>query len=288
MKKLNWRFIGIVFLWGLGIAVVISSLAFTEVQQHQVNCRSINISVDHEDENYFINERQLRSILLSTGDSLIGSRISALPLSLLELLVRNNKYVSDADVSIDIAGNLQLNVKQRQPLLRIVNSNNQSYYLDNRGFKMPLSDLYSARVLVANGSIQEGYDLQNDKTETQLLRDLFFAAQVISKNEFWEAQTEQIYVEANSDLVLIPRMGDFKILLGDTSSFEKKLENLEVFYKKALPKVGWDVYSKISVKYRGQVICTRKDAEMMVLPQRPDTLVQAADSLIKLNIEQKN
>jgi cell division protein FtsQ len=288
MKKMNWRFIGIVFLWGLGIAVVISSLAFTEVQQRQVNCRSISISVDHDDENYFINESQLRSILFSAGDSLIGTRINKLPLSLLELLVRNNKYVSDADVSVDIAGNLSLSVQQRRPLLRVVNSNNQSYYLDSRGFKMPLSDLYSARVLVANGAIAEGYDLQNDKAETQLLRDLFFTAQVISKNEFWDAQTEQMYVEANNDIVLIPRMGDFKILLGDTSRLEQKLNNLEVFYKKALPKVGWDVYSKISVKYRGQVICTRKDAQMMVLPQRPDTLVQVADSLIKLNIEQNN
>jgi len=40
---------------------------------------------------------------------------------------------------------------------------------------------------------------------------------------------------------------------------EDKLTRLKLFYQKALPKVGWEKYSSINVKYRKQIICTKKE-----------------------------
>ena len=46
---------------------------------------------------------------------------------------------------------------------------------------------------------------------------------------------------------------------GDTlADFEKKLENLKLFYEKAIPKVGWEKYSIINLKYKNQIVCTKK------------------------------
>jgi cell division protein FtsQ len=38
-----------------------------------------------------------------------------------------------------------------------------------------------------------------------------------------------------------------------------KLENLKLFYQKALPKVGWERYSSINLKYKNQIVCTIKE-----------------------------
>ena len=104
MKKINWKLIGIVSLWVIGVSAVITSLAFTEIRQQRVLCKKIEININRDDENYFINKQDVYKILYSAGDSLIGTRIERIPVSLLERLIRMNKYVEDADVFIDIKG----------------------------------------------------------------------------------------------------------------------------------------------------------------------------------------
>ena len=51
---------------------------------------------------------------------------------------------------------------------------------------------------------------------------------------------------------------------------KEKLEKLKVFYKEGLTKVGWDKYSVINLKYKGQVVCERKTAEAAVKPKKKE------------------
>lgn len=278
MKKINWKLIGIVSLWIIGLSATVVSLAFTEVRQQRVLCKKIDININRDDENYFISKQDVLKILYSTGDSLIGTPIERIPLSLLERLLKLNKYVENADVFIDIKGKLQVNLTQRKPVLRIMNTNMQSYYLDEKGGKMPLSSLYSANVLVANGAIDELYDGLNDSVKSNLVRSLFYLGNVIRADKFWTAQVEQIYIEPNQDIVLIPRLGDHKIVFGDTSNTLEKLNNLLVFYQKAMPKVGWQTYHTINVKFKGQLVCSRRDKAELPIINLNDSLALKVDS----------
>lgn len=279
MKRFNWKLIGIVSLWIIGLGAVVTSLAFTEVRQQHVLCKKIEININREDENYFINKQDVLKILYSTGDSLVGTPIQRIPVSLLERLIKLNKYVEDADIFIDIKGKLQVNVHQRKPMLRIMNSASQSFYIDEKGGKMPLSPLYTADVLIANGSIAEYYDGKNDSVNSAILKSLFYLSNVIRADKFWSAQVEQIFIEPNQDIVLIPRVGDHKIIFGDTSNATEKFENLIVFYQKALPKVGWETYHTINVKFKGQIVCSRRDKAELPMITLNDSLRSTVDSV---------
>jgi cell division protein FtsQ len=287
MNKTNWKFIGIISLWVIGLSVTLVSLAFTEVRLQRVLCKKIEININREDENYFIGKQDVLKILYSTGDSLIGTPVQKIPLSLLERLLKLNKYVANADVFIDIKGNLQVNLTQRKPVLRIMNANMQSYYLDEKGEKMPISSLYSANVLVVNGAINEQYDGLNDIVQSNLVRSLFYLGNVIRDDKFWAAQVEQIYVEQNQDIVLIPRLGDHKIVFGDTSNTYEKLSNLLVFYQKAMPKVGWQTYHTINVKFKGQLVCSRRDKVELPILNLNDSLTLRVDSTKKIVEDKK-
>jgi cell division protein FtsQ len=287
MKKINWKLIGIVSLWVIGLSATLVSLAFTEVRQQSVLCKKIEININREDENYFINKQDVLKILFSPGDSLIGTPIHRIPVSLLERLLKLNKYVDDADVFIDIKGKLQVNIVQRKPMLRIMNEVQQSYYIDEKGGKMPLSSLYSANVLVANGSIKEQYNGINDSISTALARTLFYLGNVIRADKFWNAQIEQIYIEPNQDIVLIPRLGDHKIIFGDTSNANEKFENLLVFYQKAMPKVGWQTYHTINVKFKGQLVCSRRDKAELPVITLNDSLKVNTDSVLNKIADKK-
>ena len=72
-----------------------------------------------------------------------------------------------------------------------------------------------------------------------------------------QIQREQIHVQANGKLEIIPRVGKHTILLGEPKDFKKKLEKLKVFYEKGISQVGWNKYSEISLEYNDQIICTK-------------------------------
>jgi cell division protein FtsQ len=98
-----------------------------------------------------------------------------------------------------------------------------------------------------------------DTLHTDIAKELFKTADFISKDSLWSAQIAQIYVNQDHELELIPRVGTNRILLGNADSLESKFYNLLVFYKQALPQVGWDRYKIINIKFANQVVGVKSD-----------------------------
>jgi cell division protein FtsQ len=106
-------------------------------------------------------------------------------------------------------------VKQRNPIVRI-NGQKDNFYMDENGVFMPLSDKYTARVIVVSGYIFEPYaygearllSRKNDEDTLYFpniapykysLKDtLFTLAKFINASDFWKAEIEQVYVTQNS------------------------------------------------------------------------------------------
>ena len=130
MKNIPWKKIGITLLWVLGIATIGLSLAFTEIKQHDLKCKKITINVNKSDENYFINKQDISAIIQFGGDSLLNKYVNKINVKRLEKLIEANKYISNAEVFIDLNGELFVNVQQRKPLLRIFTADQHSFYLD--------------------------------------------------------------------------------------------------------------------------------------------------------------
>jgi cell division protein FtsQ len=64
-------------------------------------------------------------------------------------------------------------------------------------------------------------------------------------------------VNEHQELELIPRVGNHRVLLGDTIDLQDKFRRLMIFYKEGLSKTGWNNYSVINLKFRNQVVCTK-------------------------------
>jgi len=115
--------------------------------------------------------------------------------------------------------------------------------------------------LVANGTIMENFSGRIDTLHTQLAVDLYKTAEFIKKDSLWDAQIEQIFVNEQKDIELIPRVGNQRIILGNADSLEVKMSNLMAFYKQAMPKVGWERYTTINIKYTNQVVCVKNELD---------------------------
>jgi cell division protein FtsQ len=112
-------------------------------------------------------------------------------------------------------------------------------------------------VLVATGNIPP-YSPDFLKRKKYLLKDIFDLGTKIAANDFLNPLVEQVFVNKEGEMILVPKVGNQKILIGNIENIEDKLYRLEQFYKKALPFEGWDKYSLINLKFKNQIICKKR------------------------------
>lgn len=256
LRNIQWRQVGYFFLALValvGIGMLMSLV--TKKDQIQV-CSGLNVIVEGKET--FIDQKDISTMIQEKFGSVIGKSLSDIPLHGIELELKKSPYVSHADVHVEIDGNMQVVVKQREVILRVINQHNQQYYVDAKGNKIPVTLKYVPHVLVATGNIKEGYKKPLDPIESKLVKDLVRIVEETKDNELWSNQIVQLFVNDIGDIEIVPRVGAQQLTLGNADSLHNKLERLTNFYTHILPKVGTEAYNKVNVKYGGQIICERK------------------------------
>jgi len=274
LKNMNWKSILLSLVWVLSLGGLVLLMSFIEVKKASQKCKDLKVILPGR--NNFIERNEVDRILMEASGALIGVDLDKINIHQLETSLKNNPFIEFAKVYADMDGVIHVELRQRQPILRIINRANVQFYIDEKGYKMPLSESYTANVLVANGLIDEDFSGQIDTLNTQLAKDLYRMAQFIKADTLWDNQIEQVYVGVKGDIEMVPRVGNHKIIIGDTDSLETKFKNLLVFYKKAIPKVGWDTYKTINLKYANQVIGSKNETNKKKL--MADTVSATVDS----------
>jgi len=226
--------------------IAFASYAFKDIRRTDV-CKSVQIVVMDSLEKHFVTEQDLSSLLKRENLYPINKPMSEINTHAIEECLLKNELIATAEVYKTPSGKIKLAVKQKIPVLRVM-SVKGNYYVDNNGTVMPISYRYAAHVPIASGYIEK----------EQAVTDLYKFALFLQGNKFWNAQIEQIYISQDGEVELIPRIGNHRIVLGRFDDYQKKLENLRLFYDKVIQKMGWEKYSIINLKYRNQIVCTKK------------------------------
>ncbi|MHA4894707.1 cell division protein FtsQ/DivIB [Pedobacter sp. PWIIR3] len=266
-KRINWRAVFKGFAWIVCLSGVIVLMSFVSVKQKSMACKDIKILIPGADN--FIEREEVDAILNQSQGRLIGRNLEDINLEEIEKSIKSNPYIAFATVYADMDGVINIEIQQRQPILRVINSNDQDYYIDRDGLKMPVSGNFTANVLVANGKIMEHFSGKVDTLITKLAADLYKTALYIKSDTVWDSQIEQLYVNDKNDIELVPRVGIQRIILGSADSLDVKMKNLLAFYKQAMPKVGWDTYKSINVKYTNQIVCEKNKVDSTALAAAP-------------------
>jgi len=251
-KKPIWRIILLSCIWFISLGGLVVLMSFIEVKKAGVVCKDVKIYIPGSQ--YFIDKKEVESILQLSSFTLVGRRIDGINMHQLENRLKANPFVEFAKVYADMDGVLMIEIEQREPIMRVMNQNDQDFYIDKNGLKIPLSANFTSRVLAVNGFIEEPFGNKVDTLHTALARDLFKTVSYIRNDSLWDAQIGQIYVNQGHEIELIPRVGNQRILLGNADSLDLKFKNLMAFYKQALPQVGWDAYKVINIKYANQIV----------------------------------
>jgi len=270
MKKINLKKIIVFVLWIIGISSFAVLLGFVNAEQKEVVGKSINVIVTNESENSFIDENIVGSYLNDRKDFVINQKLKDIRVVEIENALNAHPAIEKADVSVDINGRAEIKVTQRKPVVRIMNTQGESYYIDSNGKLMPLSDNYSARVPFANGLIIEGYSsfynysinkIEEDTILNKLcvIDNVFRVAEYVEKDSLLNSMIQQIHVNAKKEIELYATIGNHKIVFGNSDDISEKFKKLKMFYKDGLNSIdAWNKYSIINLKYKNQVVCTKK------------------------------
>ena len=246
--------IAITIMWCVLVSGLFFCLAFVNNMEEKLVCKKITIKNEPLGIGFFTNESVLNTIENYDGNKLVGKRINEINTAKLEQLLIKQSHIENAKVYSDLSGNIFIKTNQRIPLLRIIRYDGSEYYIDKKGIKMPLSNEFTARVLIANGNIFERYK-KEDSLYSYVGEQLYNLATIVDKHAFWKAQIHQIFVTTESEFILVPNIGKHVILFGSAEDAELKLEKLFIFYKEGLNRVGWNKYKSIDLRFKGQVVC---------------------------------
>ena len=153
MKKINFKLILNIALWVLGIAGLVSSLAFVNASEKNIKGKSVTVTIEQDDDNSFIDEDDILKFLKDRNDTLINQSMKDINVYKLEKALNTHPSIASSEVAVTVSGDVNINIKQRKPVVRIMNTHGESFYIDNKATIMPLADHYTARVLVVNGFI---------------------------------------------------------------------------------------------------------------------------------------
>ncbi len=250
LKRVGW----------LGLILLMASLIISAVARKGASSVSgLSVTIEPLPGGHLLVDEKdvLLTIDRSFGFELPGKPVAGTDVGRLEKVLEEDPFILDANVYIDARNEINIEVVQREPVLRIMDNNGLNYYLDESGLKMPLSNHFTARVLVATGNIPPHVpDFLERKRHT--LKDLFELAGKLRADPFFDPLIDQVHVSNQREFTLIPKVGDQKIILGPYEHIDEKLRNLKVFYQEGIAYEGWQKYRTINLQYRGQVVCKRR------------------------------
>lgn len=219
-------------------------------------CKDYSVSIKAPNNNFFIDEKDVASLLIkATGGKIKGQSVSAFDLHKLEKMLEQNTWISDAELYFDSRDVLHVAVNEKEPVGRIFTTGGHSFYIDQSGNKMPLSDKISARVPVFTDFPEVK---KSDVKDSILLEQVTATAIFINENPFWSAQVAQVDIADDGSLEMIPLVGDQVIRLGKGENIAQKFHRLYIFYQQVLSKTGFEKFKTIDVQFDGQVVASRQ------------------------------
>lgn len=255
-----------IIVWTSVLAYILFTAGFAAKKAGEVECSTIEISLA-DTLNPLVSNNDILHLLENKRIEVYGKPLNQInKYQIASNIASNIPFIKRVGVYPSYDGSLNIYLVLREPLIRVINKYQRSFYIDTEGYVMPLSRNFTARVLVATGEFHESApsglalpldSVYHNKSRRQPLKEVLSIVRFINEDEFLKAQIEQIHYQ-DGDFLLIPKVGMHYIVLGDAENIVDKFFRLKAFYYKGFNNLGWQKYKVVNLKYSNQVICVKR------------------------------
>lgn len=252
-----------ILIWIAVSVALIFLLSFAEANHRQTICNDICISIDCNETDTLILPGKILGAITRNCDTIIGKPIHTINIRAVGSSLSKFPCIANCNTYTDMEGRLNVHIKQRKPVMRIITKDQKSYYVDGKGIVFPADTQGAARVMIINGnipaiSIPAGTFVSMDSLAPQgTFQAIREVTGEIMNRELLKALIEQIYITNNNEFEFIPKIGRQVIEFGLPERTEQKLDYLVAFYREGIPKAGWNTYKTINLTYNHQIVCSK-------------------------------
>ena len=236
-------------------ALVLLGFSWTRSSAHQ--CTQFNVKITGDGLSHFVTEQDAREHILDLGDPIIGTRMADLDVARMEQEIASSPYVKEVMAYKTVDQKVEVVITQRKPILRLIDVQGYSAYLDEDGKIMDTSTEYTERCIPLTGAFLMN-EIQSKLAHDSVYDGLMEMARYVSQDPFWKAQIVQMEMDAKGSLSLIPRVGVHQVILGSAHDFNTKLANLKEFYDKGITQTNWNLYQTLDLRFKDQVVCLKR------------------------------
>ena len=231
----------------LGVYLVLAMTMFNRPTEADTTCGDVHITIEKGIAGGFLKPDDVRRMLVEKNIYPVGQLMKSINLRSIEEQLETDELIANAECYKTQSGNVNIDISERVPVVRIMARNGDDYYVDNNGGIIRNTD-YPCNLVVATGYI--GRDFARNK--------LAPIGSMLMGDDFWRNQIVQMNVLQDSTIEMVPRVGEHLIYIGAPENIEHKLQRLRKFYRYGLSEAGWNKYSRISVEFDNQIVCKKR------------------------------
>lgn len=285
-KKSSWfmRVLVLVFFVLIGAGTLVL-WAFSISKHNAQPVPEVRVNIQRgQNIDELITKQEVDSIVHSHFGLLQGTPMNQIDVSAVQVAVNRHPAIQSCNVYLGVDGVLNIDIQQRAPMFRVMNSDGSGFYVDTLGQSFNLLDRAVAYVPIFSvegvmGAMQypatPAYYDENTLGLTYL-DELIVFGNHMRKNPELKDWAEHVHLTAMGTLEVIPRIGRHVIEYGSIYNLEMKTKMLFQFYRSQVYITDLEKYSRINLNFENQVICEKRGAEVFAAPT--DSLTAMANN----------
>ncbi|MDE6557222.1 MAG: hypothetical protein K2K55_09720 [Duncaniella sp.] len=244
------RYLYIIFSIMLAIYLALAFVV-TAGESDSELCRAMTISIEGADEaRQFVSAEELSHELDDLPTRAKGLSMANINTHQLRQKLLAMDKIEDVSVLRYTDGSIHIYAQPIVPVARVFDGK-ESYYINRIGKRVKASSRYRRNVPVITGSFPAS-------DTTLRVTDLLPLIDRIYSDSLWAGYISMIEVKSPNDIILVPAIREHVINIGSIGNLDDKLDRVLTFYTNVLPHQGWNKYDTISVKWKGQIVATKR------------------------------
>jgi len=235
------------------MALLIISAVFSYKKLSDTKCQEVKVLIENSSYR-FVNEESIREQVMNIDSLVFKKNMRQINAEFIETGLEKISVIEKAEVYDGIfgcpwkfKGRLIVRVLQRTPVFRVMGESG-NFYVDSSGEKIGMTPEKAKKMIVVTGFLKNRKDIEK----------MLPFIKYLSEDDFWKSQIQQIYRYENGEIKIIPLIGNQIIEFGGIENYREKLRNLKALYEQGFSKIGWQKYSNINLKFKDQIVCTKR------------------------------
>ncbi|MDE6523912.1 MAG: hypothetical protein K2L17_13940 [Muribaculaceae bacterium] len=231
------------------LGYVAFAFAFVKEENAKRLCQGIDLRIVGNTLPDSVLRQGVNSQLAKYGHKLKGENIGKINLKNLEDYLSAFSNFESVECSFNPDSRLRITIAPIKAEVRVFTDKGRSFYINRFGKRIKAdAEFYiDVPVLIA----PEKYD------------DCISSALSVIRYTASDPELGPLIaaykIDGPSDLIIIPKLQGHVINFGDSTRPEQKRAAILAAYRNVLPAKGWNIYDTISVKFKNQIVASRKN-----------------------------